>query len=54
MCIAAAGFAFPVYAAEAVLPIRATIVQCGPKKELAQACERDARCCGLLGAAHDQ
>ena len=36
-------------AAEAIsLPIRATIVQCGPRAQLAQSCRADVRCCALL------
>lgn len=36
------------FAAEAKLPIRAQIVQCGPRAELEKACMRDERCCGFL------
>ncbi len=38
--------AFPVYAAEATLPISVRLVSCGPT--VAQACELDLRCCGFL------
>ena len=40
-----------VLAAEAALPIRAGIVQCGVRAELQMACSRDERCCGLLHLA---
>lgn len=40
--------ASPAKAAETVLPIRGTVVQCGPKEGLKEACEKDARCCRLI------
>lgn len=33
------------------VPIRAGIVQCGPKRALPAACRRDARCCTLIRGA---
>lgn len=46
--------ATPVYAAEinsAILPVRATIIQCGPRAKLVEACMKDERCCGLIEPA---
>jgi len=40
-------FAGPVRAAEALLPIRATIVNCGSQEERAAKCQKDERCCNL-------
>ena len=34
-------------AAEALLPIRATIVNCGSQQERAAKCQKDERCCHL-------
>lgn len=38
---------FPVqaFAAEAILPIKASIVQCGAQAQLEKACRQDSRCC---------
>ncbi|MGZ9098017.1 MAG: hypothetical protein ACXW30_06960 [Micavibrio sp.] len=40
-------FAGPVRAAEALLPIRATIVNCGSQEERPAKCQKDERCCNL-------
>ena len=45
------GTAFAVhaaYAAEAALNIGATIIQCGPRTNLAKACEEREICCAFL------
>lgn len=41
----------PACAAEATLPVTVTIVQCGHREELPQACAQDARCCSLIEPA---
>lgn len=38
-------------AATTHLPVRATIVQCGPRSELAAKCREDERCCELMDTA---
>jgi len=40
-------FAAPVIAAEVQLPIRATIIYCGPLEERPMTCQKDRRCCNL-------
>jgi hypothetical protein len=40
-------FAAPALAAEAQLPIRATIIYCGPPEERPMTCQKDQRCCNL-------
>lgn len=35
-------------AASVVMPIRATVIQCGPPAELEKSCRKDIRCCDLL------
>jgi hypothetical protein len=44
VCVLAAA----ALAASAILPIRATIVQCGPQEDLPAKCREDQRCCALL------
>src|SRR5687768_18261418 len=36
------------FAASALLPIRASLVQCGPRADLPAKCREDQRCCALL------
>lgn len=40
-------FAAPAVAAEVQLPIRATIIYCGPLEERPMTCQKDQRCCNL-------
>lgn len=52
--LALALFSIPAHAAEinsVVLPVRATIIQCGPRAKLVEACMKDERCCGLIEPA---
>lgn len=35
-------------AASVVMPIRATVIQCGPRDTLEKSCRRDIRCCELM------
>ena len=35
--------------AAAILPIKATVVQCGPASTLAAACQNQPLCCALIG-----
>lgn len=41
-------FPSQAFANEAILPVSVKLVQCGPVIE--KACERDSRCCALMGA----
>jgi len=43
--------AVPAYAADAVMPARAVIIQCGTRAKLVEACMKDERCCGLIEPA---
>lgn len=43
----------PAMAAEALLPIRATIVNCGSQTERAARCQKDERCCNLGDSSED-
>ncbi len=43
--------ATPVYAADAVMPVTAEIIQCGTRAKLVEACMKDERCCGLIEPA---
>lgn len=38
-------------AAEATMPMKVEIVQCGSREELPEACSRDERCCALIEPA---
>jgi hypothetical protein len=40
-------FVGPVRAAEVLLPIRVTIVNCGSQEERPLKCQKDERCCNL-------
>lgn len=41
----------PANAAEATMPVKVEIVQCGSRDELPEACYRDERCCALIETA---
>lgn len=36
------------FAAEAILPITVTIIQCGKKEDLEKACQKEPKCCKLI------
>ena len=36
------------FAAEAIMQVSTTIVQCGPRDQIVQACQADSRCCGFV------
>ena len=42
------------FAASAILPIRATVIQCGSRGELQEKCREEQRCCDFLKMINHQ